>query len=282
MMVSYDGEACTVCVGFSFFVGVVKPVLLECEHEGLRRRYDAGAHHAGHGTPYPYKAVDEYSNLLHTTRILLLERSYRIERMLVEERQAIARLRRGDIGGLEALVRAHQVQAVRVVYLIVRDRAAAEDIVQTAFVRVHARIHQFDPDRPFAPWFFKSLVNDALKTLAHQQRHTSLDAEIGDTLDTLADLLAAPMGDPAAAFEGTELRQQVWDAIGKLTPHQRSVVVLRYYLGMSEMEAAEALDVATSTVKSRLYDARQHLKRLLVNWRGESTHAQRQEVERHG
>jgi RNA polymerase sigma-70 factor, ECF subfamily len=202
--------------------------------------------------------------------------------MLVEERQAIARLRRGDIGGLEALVRAHQVQAVRVVYLIVRDRAAAEDIVQTAFVRVHARIHQFDPDRPFAPWFFKSLVNDALKTLAHQQRHTSLDAEIGGTFETLADLLAAPTGDPAAAFDQTELRQQVWDAIGKLTPVQRSVVVLRYYLGMSELEAAEALDVATSTVKSRLYDARQQLKRLLVNWRGESTHAQRQEVERHG
>jgi hypothetical protein len=53
----------------------------------------------------------------------------------MEEQEAIARLKRGDIGGLEALVRKHQVQAVRTAYLITRDRALAEDIVQTAFLR---------------------------------------------------------------------------------------------------------------------------------------------------
>jgi len=50
----------------------------------------------------------------------------------MEEQKAIARLKRGDIGGLEALVRKYQVQAVRTAYLITRDRALAEDIVQAA------------------------------------------------------------------------------------------------------------------------------------------------------
>ena len=62
----------------------------------------------------------------------------------MEEQEAIARLKRGDVGGLEVLVRGHQVRAVRTVFLITRDRALAEDIVQAAFLRAYERIGQFD------------------------------------------------------------------------------------------------------------------------------------------
>ena len=81
----------------------------------------------------------------------------------MEEQKAIARLKRGDISGLEALVRKYQVQAVRAAYLIIRDRALAEDIVQAAFLRAYERIGQFDAGRPFGPWFLRSVVNDAVK-----------------------------------------------------------------------------------------------------------------------
>jgi DNA-directed RNA polymerase specialized sigma24 family protein len=56
----------------------------------------------------------------------------------MDESHAIARLKRGDIAGLQTLVRVYQVLAARTAYLIVRDRALAEDIVQTAFVHVFA------------------------------------------------------------------------------------------------------------------------------------------------
>ena len=69
----------------------------------------------------------------------------------MEEAEAIARLKQGDVGGLEALVRGHQVQAVRTAYLITRDRALAEDVVQAAFVRAYERVGQFDSERPFDP-----------------------------------------------------------------------------------------------------------------------------------
>ena len=72
----------------------------------------------------------------------------------MDEHQALAQLRRGDIGGLELLVQLYQVKAVRTAYLITRDRALAEDIAQSAFLRVHERIHQYNPDRPFEPWVF--------------------------------------------------------------------------------------------------------------------------------
>ena len=62
----------------------------------------------------------------------------------MEEREAIRRLKRGDVGGLEALVRAHRDRAQRAAYLVVRDRALAEDVVQGAFLKTCEKIGGFD------------------------------------------------------------------------------------------------------------------------------------------
>ncbi len=63
-------------------------------------------------------------------------RTGRPGRVGMDERRAIERIKQGDIGGLEALVRAHQLRAGRAAYLICRERALAEDVVQGAFMRV--------------------------------------------------------------------------------------------------------------------------------------------------
>jgi RNA polymerase sigma-70 factor (ECF subfamily) len=90
--------------------------------------------------------------------------------LCMEDQIAISRLKRGDLKGLEALVIRYQVRAVHAAYMIVFDRGLAEDVVQTAFVKVAERIRQFDESRPFAPWFFRIVVNDALKLAQKQKR----------------------------------------------------------------------------------------------------------------
>jgi len=175
----------------------------------------------------------------------------------MEEQEAIARLKRGDIGGLEALVRKYQVQAVRAAYLVTRDRTLAEDIVQTAFLRAYERFGQFDAGRPFGPWFLRSVVNDAVKAVTRGKRQISLETS------SLAGLLADPNPGPAEVAEAADLRQTVWDALGKLPPAQRAAIVLRYYLGLSEAEMAEQLACPPGTVKWRLHAARKRLRRLL-------------------
>lgn len=62
----------------------------------------------------------------------------------MEEREAVERLKRGDIGGLEALVARHHARAVGAAYLVSRDRALAENVAQGAFVRAYEKIHRFD------------------------------------------------------------------------------------------------------------------------------------------
>jgi RNA polymerase sigma-70 factor, ECF subfamily len=184
----------------------------------------------------------------------------------VDERTAIRRMKRGDISGLEVLVRRYEVKAVRVAYLITHDRALAEDVVQSAFLRAFDRIEQFDDSRPFAPYFMRVVANAAIQAARRAQRELSLDSPVrsGDSdTSTFADLLPDVGPGPDDQVEQDELRAAVWEALRQLSPEQRAAVVLRYYVGMSDQEMAEELDIAPGTVRWRLHAARKRLRVLL-------------------
>src|SRR6476660_5248060 len=99
----------------------------------------------------------------------------------MDDQLAISRIKQGDLSGLEILVKRYQVQAVHAAYMIIYDRALAEDIAQAAFVKVAEYIHQFDEERPFAPWFFRIVANDALKIAMRQKQNISLDEQLDET-----------------------------------------------------------------------------------------------------
>ena len=176
-----------------------------------------------------------------------------------EEQRAIERLKRGDPGGLEVLVRRHQVRATRTAYLIVRDRTLAEDVVQSAFVKAYEKIGRFDENRPFGPWFTKVVVNDAIKAASRREKTVSYNNEGEDFLARLAD---PNMGPEDLAEEG-EMQRMVWEALAGLPPVQRAAVVQRYYLGMSEKEMAEENASPPGTIKWRLHAAKKSLAKLL-------------------
>lgn len=177
----------------------------------------------------------------------------------MDERLAIARLKQHDIGGLELLVRFYYVQAVRTSYVITRDKAIAEDIVQEAFLHVYDRIDQFDDTRPFAPWFMRCVLNDSVKAIARNRHFVSLEARRTQTDASLEDILPAEFNE----LDQLEMEDAIWEALDRLSPSQRAAVVLRYYLEFSEVEAAQALDCPPNTLKWWMSQARLHLRALL-------------------
>jgi len=66
----------------------------------------------------------------------------------MEDQIALSRLKQGDLNCLEFLVKRYQARAVHAAYLILYDRALAEDVVQTAFVKVVEYLHQYDEQHP--------------------------------------------------------------------------------------------------------------------------------------
>lgn len=178
----------------------------------------------------------------------------------VDETQAIQRLKQGDISGLEFLVARHQVKAVRTAWLITRDPGLAEDIVQDAFLKAFRAIRGFDATRPFEPWFMRSVVNAAVKAM----QRSAKQVEVGDESDeALLAELAARVESVESQVESIEVQNQIWDAMQKLSPRQRAVIVQRYFLEMSEKEMAEEAGSAVGTVKWMLNAARERLRSLL-------------------
>jgi RNA polymerase sigma-70 factor (ECF subfamily) len=181
----------------------------------------------------------------------------------MDDQSAISRLKQGDLKGLETLVEHYQVQAVHAAYLILYDRSLAEDVVQTSFVKVAERIHQFDEARPFAPWFFRIVVNDALKLAKNRERNLSLDEQLDAPTAQLASWLTASDPQPEQSLEKKEARQVILKAIQSLPPGQRATIVMRYYLEMSERELSAKLGRPLSTIKWWLRDGRKRLHGLL-------------------
>jgi RNA polymerase sigma-70 factor (ECF subfamily) len=181
----------------------------------------------------------------------------------MEDRNAIARIKQGDLTGLEPLVDRYQAQAVHAAYLIVFDTMLAEDVAQAAFVKVVERIHQFDEARPFAPWFFRIVLNDALKAAGKQKRSLSL-SELDEPTTQLAEWLTDPSPQPEQVLEEKQIRAGILDAIHSLPPVGRAVIVMRYYLDLSEADMSAKMERPLSTIKWWLRDARRRLS-VLIN-----------------
>lgn len=179
----------------------------------------------------------------------------------MDEQHAIQRLKNGDIGGLEFLVMRYQVKAVRTAYLITRDSGLAEDIVQDSFVQVLHSIRGFNETRPFEPWFLRNVVNASIKMIQRSARQVQY-GEVSD--ETVLAELSMMVESVEGQVESRQVQNQLWDAMQKLSPRQRAVIVQRYFLEMSEREMAQEASSAVGTVKWMLNAARERLRRVLV------------------
>jgi RNA polymerase sigma-70 factor (sigma-E family) len=126
---------------------------------------------------------------------------------------------------------------VRLAYALTGDAGHAEDVAQAAFARAYAawgRVSRAgDPDA----YVRRIVINENRKRF---RKHRVPEDLHGD----LRDELAAPQ-------PGPETRQVLLDALGRLGPRQRAVIVLRYWLDLSEAETAAALNCSVGTVKSQ-------------------------------
>jgi RNA polymerase sigma-70 factor (ECF subfamily) len=159
-----------------------------------------------------------------------------------DERAWIGAAQRGSTEALERLFRRHWPRAHRAAYLIVRDRAAAEDIAQEAFLAAVRALDRFDRRRPFGPWLHRIVANRAIDWA----RARALRGEVAS--DAVPQ---APAAEPGHA-QDRPYSDDVAAALGSLSPEHRAVVVLRYLLDYTPGEIASLLDLPRGTVNSRL------------------------------
>ena len=173
----------------------------------------------------------------------------------LDESDLIGRAKRGDTHAYEELVYAHQGIAFRTAYVIAGNAADAEDAAQDGFVKAWRALGRFREGAPFRPWLLQIVANEA----RNRRRSTGRRAHLA--LRAATEQLsgdAAPS--PEASLLSAELRTALLAVVNDLPEDQRTVIALRFFVGLSEREVAEALSLPEGTVKSRSARALERLR----------------------
>lgn len=151
---------------------------------------------------------------------------------------------------VRVLYQSHYAELVRIAALLVGDVRAAEDLVQDSFIAMHRAWWRLHDSRRAVPYLRRSVMNRARSVLRHRMavdRH-----HLG------------PAPNLPSAREGTLAmleRSSVLGALDAMPVLQRQVIVLRYYADLSETQTANALGIATGSVKSYATRALDSLRR---------------------
>ncbi|WCO65370.1 sigma-70 family RNA polymerase sigma factor [Iamia majanohamensis] len=149
---------------------------------------------------------------------------------------------------IEALYRAEQATMVRLAHLLTRDRAVAEEVVQEAFVRVHARLD--DVDDPGA--YLRTTVVNLCRGR--------------DRREVTAERYGRSLGPPPTTPAPRVPREldEVWQALGRLPRRRRDALVLRYYADLPTAEVARLLGARPATARSLIRRGLASLERELA------------------
>lgn len=130
--------------------------------------------------------------------------------------------------------RAHADTLVRLSFALCGDRGAAEDAAQTALERVYLRWGKLDDPLPYARRIAVNCTRDRWRRLGRRE-------QVGDVTE----------GPGTEAYGAVEDREQIVHLMRTLPHGQRSVLVLRYLLDLTEQDTAEVLGLSLGTVKSQ-------------------------------
>jgi RNA polymerase sigma-70 factor (ECF subfamily) len=166
----------------------------------------------------------------------------------------------GNERSFSELVRRHSKELFQFIYRFTNQAAAAEDIVQDAFLQVHLSAGGFDPSRKFRPWLYTIAANKARDFLRSRSRRPEmpLDAQIsgdGELKQTFSSLLADAGPTAEVGLEVEDRVRVVGEIIEKMPENFKEILNLAYFHRFSYKDMADILNIPLGTVKSRLHSA---------------------------
>lgn len=173
---------------------------------------------------------------------------------LSTEAEWIRRCQRGEKEAFGYLVKRYMKQAYYVALSILGSHEEALDASQEAFVKAYRAIGSFDTEKKFYTWYYRILKNHCLNMIRKKGIDTVALSKV-----VAAGIESAGESDDDR-MEREQLRRAVWDALWKLDPEDRELIVARDMFGTPYTTLAELMECPLGTVMSRLYYARRKLR----------------------
>lgn len=178
----------------------------------------------------------------------------------MDEENIVRQMIAGDMDAFGKLMKQYEKPALRAAWLISGNAADSEDIVQEAFTICYLNRKKLRDPAQFRTWFYRILTRSAWKICRKAKRERPEE----EPASRQSDLGQSALKNCIIKEEG----QILYEAVEKLPPKQKTVLILYYYNNMTIREIARVCGVFEGTVKSRLFHAKERLKELLTQEEG--------------
>jgi RNA polymerase sigma-70 factor (ECF subfamily) len=183
----------------------------------------------------------------------------------LSDSQLVSLYQTGNQEAFEMLLHRHKSRVYTAIYLIVKDRYIAEDLLQETFVKAINTIRsgRYNEEGKFLPWISRIAHNLAIDNFRRNKRYPEVVLEDGSRLFNSMEF-AEESEEDKQVFRDT--RTKLRDYIKELPVEQKQVLIMRHYLQMSFQEIAERTGVSINTALGRMRYALINLrKRMMKN-----------------
>lgn len=180
----------------------------------------------------------------------------------------VRKVRAGNVAAFDTLVRKYRESIYSIIYNMTSNREDASDLTQETFIKAFQAIERFKGDSAFFTWLYRIAINTSISFLKKRGRrryisYESIDEEV--SAGEIFERLTAKTQTEEGALR-SELQEKLNDALQKLSPKHRSVVVLHEIEGLEHAEIAEITKTSIGTVRSRLHYAKRELQSHLQDY----------------
>lgn len=173
-----------------------------------------------------------------------------------EDNIYLERFLTGEEQGFEMLVRKYQNRALNIVYSLIGKDRESEDITQEVFLKVYRSLRSFRRRCRFSTWLYRIVINTTYDFL-RRRRNVTPDEDTAERNSSIEI-------NPREVFFAREREAEVRRALQRVPLSFRPALVLKDIEGLSYNEIAGILRCSVGTVESKIYRARQFLKKELV------------------
>lgn len=182
-----------------------------------------------------------------------------------DDSELLRAITNGDREAFESLVLRYEKSVCSLIHSITRNPSYVDDLAQEIFWKVYLNLKKFKGESSFKTWLYRITVNDCLKELRRAASFKKLRAKLRGKENSPSSISNSEKSiDLEEILDKKEKQDKIKSLVNSLPPLHRTILFLRYNEGLSIKEMSQILNCPSGTVGSRLHNARNELKVLLL------------------